>query len=68
MSDTTALEFVKVNVNECLGNVILLHMNKETCNADEVIEKMKKVACGANVDVAERNKEWLLANPNECPF
>lgn len=21
-----------------------------------------------NVDVAERNKEWLLANPNECPF
>jgi len=29
---------------------------------------MKKVAYGANVDVAERNKEWLLANPNECPF
>ena len=20
------------------------------------------------VDVAERNKEWVLANPNECPF
>ena len=29
---------------------------------------MKKVAYGANVDVAERNKEWLLTNPNECPF
>lgn len=68
MSDTTALEFVKVNANECLGNVILLHMNKETCNADEVIEKMKKVAKNANVDVAEPGKEWLLWNPNECPF
>lgn len=68
MSDTTALEFVKVNANECLGNVILLHMNKETCNADEVIEKMKKVAKNANVDVAEPGKEWLLRNPNECPF
>ena len=35
---------------------------------DSFIKKMKKVAYGANVDVAERNKEWLLANPNECPF
>ena len=68
MSDTTALEFVKVNANECLGNVILLHMNKETCDANEVIEKMKKVSKNANVDVAEPNKEWVLINPNECPF
>ena len=68
MSDSTALEFVKANVNECLGNVILLHMSKESCNSDEVIEKMKKVACGANVDVAEAGKSWDLKNPNECPF
>ena len=29
---------------------------------------MKKVAKNANVDVAEPNKEWVLSNPNECPF
>ena len=29
---------------------------------------MKKVACGANVDVAERNKEWVLRKGDECPF
>ena len=68
MSDTTVLEFVKVNANECLNNVILLHMNKESCNADEIIEKMKKVACGANVDAAVAGKSWDLKNPSECPF
>ena len=34
----------------------------------EIGENMKKVAKNANVDVAEHNKEWVLSNPNECPF
>ena len=68
MSDTTVLEFVKVNTSECLSNVILLHMNKENCDANEVIEKMKKVAKNANVDVAVAGKSWYLKNPSECPF
>ena len=34
----------------------------------EETEKMKKVACGANVDVAEAGKSWDLKNPSECPF
>ena len=46
----------------------MCHLSSENADRDSFIEKMKKVACGANVDVAERNKEWLLANPNECPF
>ena len=68
MSDTTALEFAKVNASECLGNVILLHMNRESCNADEVIEKMKKAVPNVNVCVAEPGMELELRNPGECPF
>ena len=37
-------------------------------NSDGFIEKMKKVAYGANVDVAEQGKSWILQNPNSCPF
>ena len=48
MSDTTVLEFVKVNTSECLSNVILLHMNKENCDANEL-------------DVALDDNEWILS-------
>lgn len=68
MSDTTALEFVRVNANEFLSNVILLHMNKDNCNAAEVIAKMKNAVNGANVDVAEQGKSWILRKGDECPF
>lgn len=68
MSDITALEFVKTNASECLGNVILLHMNRESCNVDEVIEGMKKAVPWANVDVAEPGKQWILRKDEECPF
>ena len=46
----------------------MCHLSSENSDRDSFIEKMKKVAYGVNVDVAERNKEWLFANPNECPF
>lgn len=68
LSIDTACDFVKANYSDSLQNVIMCHLSSENSDRDSFIEKMKKVARGANVDVAERNKEWLLANPNECPF
>jgi len=68
LSIDTACDFVKANDSDSLQNVIMCHLSSENADSDSFIEKMKKVAYGANVDVAERNKEWLLANPNECPF
>ena len=68
LSIDTACDFVKANYSDSLQNVIMCHLSAENADRGSFIEKMKKVAYGANVDVAERNKEWLLANPNECPF
>lgn len=68
MSIDTACEFVKANYSDGLQNVIMCHLSSENSDKDSFIEKMKKVSYGVNVDVAERNKEWVLANPNECPF
>lgn len=68
LSIDTACDFVKANYSDSLQNVIMCHLSAENADRDSFIEKMKKVAYGANVDAAERNKEWLLANPNECPF
>ena len=68
LSIDTACDFVKANYSDSLQNVIMCHLSAENADRDSFIEKMKKVAYWANVDVAERNKEWLLANPNECPF
>lgn len=68
LSIDTACDFVKANYSDSLQNVIMCHLSSENADRDSFIEKMSKVAYGANVDVAERNKEWLLANPNECPF
>lgn len=68
LSIDTACDFVKANYSDSLQNVIMCHLSSENSDRDSFIEKMKRVAYGANVDVAERNKEWVLANPNECPF
>ena len=68
LSIDTACDFVKANYSDILQNVIMCHLSSENADSGSFVEKMKKVARGANVDVAERNKEWVLANPNECPF
>lgn len=68
LSIDTACDFVKANYSDSLQNVIMCHLSAENADSGSFIEKMKKVACGVNVDVAECNKEWLLANPNERPF
>ena len=68
LSIDTACDFVKANYSDSLQNVIMCHLSSENADSDSFIEKMKKVAKNANVDVAEPGKEWLLQNPNECPF
>ena len=68
LSIDTACEFVKSNNSNDLQNVIMCHLSSENADSYSFIEKMKKVAKNANVDVAEPNKEWVLSNPNECPF
>lgn len=68
LSIDTACDFVKANYSDSLQNVIMCHLSSENSDRDSFIEKMKKVAYGANVDVAERNKEWVLRKGDECPF
>lgn len=68
LSIDTACDFVKANYSDSLQNVIMCHLSSENADSDSFIEKMEKVACGANVDVAERNKEWILRKGDECPF
>lgn len=68
LSIDTACDFVKANYSDSLQNVIMCHLSSENSDKDSFIEKMKKVACGANVDVAERNKEWVLRKGDEPPF
>lgn len=68
LSIDTACEFVKSNNSNDLQNVIMCHLSSENADSDSFIEKMKKVAGNANVDVAEPNKEWVLRKGDECPF
>ncbi len=68
MSIDTACEFVKANYSDSLQNIIMCHLSKENADSDSFIEKMKKVAYVANVDVAVAGKSWDLKNPSECPF
>ena len=64
----TACDFGSANNSSTLQKVIMCHLSSENADGDSFIDKMKKVACGANVDVAEAGKSWDLKNPSECPF
>ena len=68
LSIDTACDFVKANDSDSLQNVIMCHLSSENADKDCFIEKMKKVVCGANVDVAEQGKSWILRKGDECPF
>ena len=68
LSIDTACDFVKANYSDSLQNVIMCHLSSENAESDSFIEKMKKVAKNANVDVAVAGKSWDLKNPSECPF
>lgn len=64
----TACDFVKANYSDHLQNVIMCHLSSENADSDSFIEKMRKVACGVNADVAEAGKEWILRKGDEPPF
>lgn len=68
LSIDTVCDFVKANHSDSLQNVIMCHLSAENADRDSFIEKMKKVAYGANVDVAVAGKEWILRKGDECPF
>lgn len=68
LSIDTACDFVKANHSDSLQNVIMCHLSAENADRDSFIEKMKKVAYGANVDVAVAGKEWILRKGDEPPF
>lgn len=68
LSIDTACDFVKANYSDSLQNAIMCHLSAENADRDSFIEKMKNAVNGANLDVAERNKEWALRKGDECPF
>lgn len=68
LSIDTACDFVKANDLDSLQNVIMCHLSSENADKDSFIEKMKNAVNGANVDVAETGKEWVLRKGDECPF
>lgn len=68
LSIDTACDFVKANYSDSLQNVIMCHLSAENADRDSFIEKMKKVARNANVDVAEPGNEWVLRKGDEPPF
>jgi len=57
--------FIKDNKASSLRTVILLHMGDETCDPMKCVEEVQKVVPMANVDYAEKGKEWELS---EFPF
>lgn len=68
LSIDTACDFVKANDSDSLQNVIMCHLSSENSDSDSFIEKMKNAVNGANVDVAEQGKSWILRKGDECPF
>lgn len=68
LSIDTACDFVKANDSESLQNVIMCHLSSENADKDSFIAKMKNAVNGANVDVAEQGKSWILRKGDECPF
>lgn len=68
LSIDTACDFVKANDSDSLQNVIMCHLSSENADKDSFIAKMKNAVNGANVDVAERGKSWILRKGDEPPF
>lgn len=68
LSIDTACDFVRTNDSDSLQNVIMCHLSSENADKDSFIEKMKNAVNGANVDVAEQGKSWILRKGDEPPF
>lgn len=61
----TTLVVVKDNANS-LKNVILCHISNGNGNPYEMVKEVQKYVKNANVDFAEKGKEFSLTD--ECPF
>lgn len=68
LSIDTACDFVKANDSDSLQNVIMCHLSSENADKNSFVAKMKNSVNGANVDVAEQGKSWILRKGDECPF
>lgn len=68
LSIDTACDFVKANDSDSLQNVIMCHLSSENADKDSFIAKMKNAVNGANVDIAEQGKSWVLRKGDEPPF
>ena len=63
----TCKEFIRANETETLRTVLLLHMGHDTCNSEECVAEIKKVARNAYVDYARADLEIELRT-DRCPF
>lgn len=63
----TCRDFIEVNATNSLKTVLLLHMGGETCNPEECVAEIKKVAKNAYVDYARKGIEIELRK-DLCPF
>ena len=63
----TCKEFIKSNATEDLRTVLLIHMGRETCEPEECVDEVKKVARNAIVDYARDGMEIELQT-GKCPF
>lgn len=63
----TCRDFIGVNATNSLKTVLLLHMGGETCNPEECVAEIKKVAKNAYVDYARKGLEVELRK-DLCPF
>lgn len=63
----TCKDFINVNATDVLRTVLLVHMGWETCNPEECVAEVKKVAKNAYVDYARKGLELELSDGN-CPF
>lgn len=63
----TCLGFIKENITDNLRTVLLLHMGGETCEPEECVNEIGKVAKDAYVDYARKGLEIKLKK-DLCPF
>ena len=64
----TVKEFIKANKSNALRTVILCHMSGDSCNAEECLAEVQKVAGeGVNVHIAYKGLEAELKE-SRCPF
>ncbi len=57
--------FIRCNKTDDLRTVLLLHMGRDTCDPDECVGEIKKIAPAAHVDAA---RAGLTVELDEFPF